>query len=96
MNVKSVGKAVAAVCIALSYPALSLAEEPEAVSVEASGFGETVELAKKAAGRAAIEQVVGQMVDAESLVENDELIKDKILQYSGGTQTFGTGLNKLT
>lgn len=51
-------------------------------TVIASGTGDTVESAKKDAYRAAVEQVVGTIVDADTLVENDELIKDKVLTYS--------------
>lgn len=57
--------------------------DAQTVKVVAKGIGTTIDEAKKAAGRAAIEQVVGQLVDAETLVENDELVKDKILTYSG-------------
>jgi hypothetical protein len=34
--------------------------------------------------RQAVQQVVGLMVDAETLIENDALIRDKVLTYSGG------------
>jgi hypothetical protein len=52
--------------------------------VTATGYGMNVEEAKRAGVRAAVEAVVGTMVDAETLVENDELIRDKILSYSAG------------
>ena len=63
--------------------ASAFAQQPEIVAVSATGYGVDIDAAKKAAGRAAIEQVVGQLVDAETLVENDELVKDRILTYSG-------------
>lgn len=63
--------------------ASAFAQEADVVAVSATGYGVSLETAKKAAGRAAIEQVVGQLVDAETLVENDELVKDRILTYSG-------------
>ncbi len=71
------------VLAAAFLPVATLAQAGEIVSVTASGYGVSLEAAKKAAGRAAIEQVVGQIVDAETLVENDELVKDRILTYSG-------------
>jgi hypothetical protein len=44
----------------------------------------TQDEAHKAADKAAVEQVVGTMVDATTLVENDELVENKILTYSPG------------
>ena len=66
----------------LLAPFSSVADAGVAV-VTAKGSGETVAEAKKDAGRAAIQQVVGELMDAETLVENDELVKDRILTYSG-------------
>ena len=60
------------------------ADAGQLVDVVATGHGSTVREATKAALRAAVEQVVGTMVDATTLVENDELIEDEILQYSAG------------
>ena len=70
---------------ALLLPLAALAaDEGQLVDVVATGHGSTVREATKAALRAAVEQVVGTMVDATTLVENDELIEDEILQYSAG------------
>lgn len=60
------------------------AEAAQLVDVVATGHGSTVREATKAALRAAVEQVVGTIVDATTLVENNELIEDEILQYSAG------------
>lgn len=54
------------------------------VDVVATGYGTTVREATKAALRSAVEQVVGTMIDATTLVENDKLIEDEILSYSAG------------
>ena len=62
----------------------SAADAGQLVDVVATGHGSTVREATKAALRAAVEQVVGTIVDATTLVENDELIEDEILQYSAG------------
>ena len=67
---------------ALILPFAALAAETQ--TVVATGYGTTADDAKKAAIRAAVEQVVGSMVDAETLVENDELVRDEILSYSAG------------
>lgn len=77
------------------------AEAAETVEVEAKGQGESVEAAKKDAVRNAIKQAVGELVGAETLVENDELVKDKILTLSnamiekadyGEAKSIGDGL----
>ena len=60
------------------------ADDDSLVEVFATGVGTTQDEAMKAANRAAVEQVVGTMVDAATLVENDELVEDKVLTYSAG------------
>jgi len=71
------------------------------VTVEAKGQGESVEAAKKDAVRNAIKIAVGELVDAKTLVENDELVEDKILTLSnamiekadyGDAKSVGDGL----
>ena len=52
--------------------------------VIAEGVGATAEDAIKDAFRHAVRQVVGAVVDAETLIENDEIIEDKVLTYSDG------------
>jgi|GEM_PF-2400284 len=52
--------------------------------VIAEGVGATTDEAVKDAYRNAVRQVVGAVVDAETLVKNDEIIDDKVLTYSDG------------
>ena len=52
--------------------------------VVVEGVGPTVEEARKNAVRAAVVATVGEMVDAETLVENDDVVQDQILTYSNG------------
>ena len=47
-------------------------------------MGTTKEEALKDAFRAAVRQVVGEVVDGETLVKNEELVKDQVLTYSDG------------
>ena len=75
---------LAALAALLLPLAASAADATQLVDVVATGHGSTVREATKAALRAAVEQVVGTMVDATTLVENDALIEDEILQYSAG------------
>ena len=64
----------------------SINAEPDTTNttqvVIATGVGLDPDKALKAAFRAAIEQVVGVVVDAETLTKNDDLVKDQILTYS--------------
>ena len=71
------------------------------VTVQAKGQGESVEAAKKDAVRNAIKIAVGELVGAKTLVENDELVEDKILTLSnamiekadyGDAKSVGDGL----
>ena len=59
-----------------------LADEPELVEVIAVGAGMTQDEAHKAADKAAVQQVVGTIVDTTTLVEKDEVVEDKVLTYS--------------
>ena len=56
----------------------------ETQEIIAEGVGATSDEAIKDAYRNAVRQVVGAVVDAETLVENDELIDDNVLTYSDG------------
>ena len=52
--------------------------------VIAEGMGATPDEALKDAYRNAVRQVVGAVVDADTMVKNDEVIDDKVLTYSDG------------
>jgi len=53
-------------------------------TVIGQGVGPTTEDAKKDAFRDAVRQVVGTLVAAATMVDNDTLIEDKVLSLSGG------------
>jgi hypothetical protein len=61
--------------------------------VIAQGVGTSPREALDDAFREAVRQVVGLVVDAKTLVKNDELIEDKVLTYSDG---FVKGYKKLS
>jgi hypothetical protein len=54
------------------------------ISVVATGIGKDGDAALRNALRAAVEQAVGVLVSAETLIEHDNVITDKILSFSGG------------
>ena len=87
--------------LSFGKPKAKSAESAALVTVQAKGQGETVEAAKKDAARNAIKKAVGELVDAKTLVENDELVEDKILTLSnamiekadyGEAKSVGDGL----
>lgn len=55
--------------------------------VVADGYGVSDEEATKNAIQAAVQQVVGAVVETQTIVENDELIQDKIITYASGFVT---------
>jgi len=57
-------------------------ESRDLQTVVAEGIGTTSNGALKDAFRAAVQQVVGTVVDAETLVKNDDLVRDQVLTYS--------------
>ena len=65
-------------------PQSSSNETASVMEVIAAGVGLSKEEAQKDAYRNAVRQVVGLYVDSQTLVENDELIEDKILSASNG------------
>ncbi|WP_027187761.1 hypothetical protein [Desulfovibrio cuneatus] len=69
-------------CVALSSAALAGATaEREVLS---TGLGLTEEAARKQAFRSAVQNVIGAMVITETLVQNEELVRDKVLSHSDG------------
>ena len=56
--------------------------QPKTVKVQGRGIGVTRDSALKDAYRDAIERAIGVYVDAEQIVQNDELVSDKILTHS--------------
>lgn len=61
------------------------AEEPEKIQIViVSGVGVNADKAKQNAIRNAVEQVVGSYLSSETIVKNNQVLKDEILSYSGG------------
>jgi hypothetical protein len=54
------------------------------ITVVVEGTGRDEEQARKAALREAVSQAVGTLIDAETVVRNDQLVKDQIVEFSGG------------
>jgi hypothetical protein len=59
-------------------------EQGRIIEVVATGAGSTADEALQSAYSTAIEQVVGVLVDAETLVKNDQIVSDKIRTFSRG------------
>jgi len=58
------------------------AADAPTITVVASGTGKTEETALRQALSNAVSQAVGTIVDAETVVKNDQVIKDQVLTYS--------------
>ena len=56
----------------------------ETITVTVMGLGSTVEGARKSAIQKAVRKALGEVVDAETIAKNGELIKDEVLTYSDG------------
>jgi hypothetical protein len=69
---------------ATTLPAQAEANQPATTEVVASGIGADGDKALKDARRNAVQQAVGAIVDAETLVKNEDVIKGQILTYSDG------------
>ena len=64
---------------------VGLADEPDKIDkVIVSGFGVDVDRAKQNAIRNAVEQVIGTYVSSDTVVQNNTLLNDEVLSYSGG------------
>lgn len=73
------------VVLAVFSLSFSYAAEPEKIEkVVATGIGINLDKAKQNAIRNAVEQVIGTYVSSDTLVQNNQVIKDQILSYSGG------------
>ena len=62
-------------------------QTPESESVVVEGVGKTEASAKKAAYKEAVAKVVGVLIDSSTLVKNDKIIEEELLEYSGGFVT---------
>ena len=63
-------------------------QTPESESVVVEGVGKTEASAKKAAYKEAVAKVVGVLIDSSTLVKNDKIIEEELLEYSGGFVTM--------
>src|SRR6478736_5914325 len=79
---------VAALALALTAaaagPAAAADDKTPTAVVVAEGTGRDEKEARAAALRDAVSRVVGSLVDAETLVRNDRVIREQVLEFSGG------------
>lgn len=75
------------IILQLSFGSNLLANDSETdktARVVVTGHGVDIDKAKENAIRNAVEKVIGVYVSSETVVQNNQLIKDEILKYSGG------------
>ena len=64
---------------------IARADEPEKIEkVIVSGIGIDMDKAKQNAIRNAVEQVIGSYISSDTIVQNSTVLKDEVLNYSGG------------
>ncbi|MDR2891713.1 MAG: hypothetical protein LBV80_01310 [Deltaproteobacteria bacterium] len=73
--------------ISILVPVSAFAQAADEKEVVMSGVGTTEEDAKRQAYRNAVQSVIGAMVVSETIVENDELMRDQVLSHSDGYVT---------
>jgi hypothetical protein len=56
----------------------------ETITVTATGLGQTVEAARKSAIQKAVRKALGEIVDAETITDKEQVIKDEVISYSDG------------
>jgi hypothetical protein len=80
----------ASVELDFARPAARPAGDEELMKVVTTGVGTSPEQARQNAFANAVEQVVGVLVDAETLIENERLVTDKVLMVTQGqVRQFG-------
>ena len=70
----------ALLCAVIMLPAYA----QDTIEVVSTGYGLTHDDALRDALRTAVSMSIGQLVDAETIVKNDEVIHERVLNYSGG------------
>ncbi len=85
MTMKSFTKLLSFIFIITSV--FLLGDTTQTSTVVSRGVGMTPDAALKDAFVQAVQQVVGVMMSAETMVENDKIIKDNVLTYSDGFVT---------
>ena len=83
---KTMSVLAGALCVCLLMNPAFAAETPVS-EVISRGIGVTADAALKDALSQAVQQVVGAMIDSESMMKNDALIKEQVLTYSDGFVT---------
>jgi len=73
--------------VALPIMVLAQESQPAIETVIVEGVGKTEASAKKAAYKEAVAKVVGVLIDSSTLVKNDKIIEEELLEYSGGFVT---------
>lgn len=86
MKVKPICRILHLILVAFSISSTCQYARAQAVSdwIESVGSGETEEKATTQALRNVIQQQVGTYIDAETIVANETVLKDEILDYSAG------------
>lgn len=73
-----------ALLLCLGFAPYADAADEGVIEVTATGIGKDSDAALKNALKNAVEQAMGSLIDSKIMIDNDEIIEDKILSHSGG------------
>jgi len=79
---KNISLFLVIICSNILFPQLTVSESEKRILT--AGYGETPENALKDAFRNAVEEAVGLFCQSTTMMENQELLEDKIYTYSNG------------
>ena len=70
-------------CLLIGIPRGFAQDSQNVMKATVTGIGATADAAEKDALRKAVRQAVGAYIDSETLIRNEELIRDQVLEASG-------------
>lgn len=82
-------KVIVVLCVVSAISLIYAQDVLKTEEVIVEGVGVSAEAAKKNAFRNAVGKVVGSFIENDTLIKNDKIIEEKLLEYSGGfVETF--------
>lgn len=88
-NLSKFFKVIVVLCVVSAISLIYAQDVLKTEEVIVEGVGVSADAAKKNAFRNAVGKVVGSFIENDTLIKNDKIIEEKLLEYSGGfVETF--------
>lgn len=88
-NLSKFFKVIVVLCVVSAISLIYAQDVLKTEEVIVEGIGVSADAAKKNAFRNAVGKVVGSFIENDTLIKNDKIIEEKLLEYSGGfVETF--------